>query len=240
MRLLWWRRPLHTSSIGEQTLKYYLYISDAKVDMLYPQIPQPLLKRIAAELQINLNVLGTGVGATLKTDQEATTRYSKLSVIVRYLEHNMVVGTLDAPGSYFKATLPMSWGPLHSYVSLPGQVVYFGGATERVVIGLGGSMKHLIGKQVSPESEVPWGSGLPDLLAALEMIPTGDMAGEPRDSGLALWEAASTTLRMQGPKQTVEFLAKTLLEGQVENVPGLGQLPVHVVLGTPIYVALAS
>ncbi|MGZ6304382.1 MAG: DUF7019 family protein, partial [Ktedonobacteraceae bacterium] len=37
-------------------MKYYIYISDAKVDMLYPQIHKPILKRIASSLNIDLNL----------------------------------------------------------------------------------------------------------------------------------------------------------------------------------------
>ena len=29
-------------------MKYYIYISGTKTDMLYPQIPKPLLKKIAS------------------------------------------------------------------------------------------------------------------------------------------------------------------------------------------------
>lgn len=42
-------------------MKYYIYISDTKVDMLYPQIPKPLLKRIASDLSIDLKLFGAEV-----------------------------------------------------------------------------------------------------------------------------------------------------------------------------------
>ena len=31
-------------------MKYYIYISDTKIDMLYPQIPKSLLKKVASNL----------------------------------------------------------------------------------------------------------------------------------------------------------------------------------------------
>ncbi len=33
-------------------------------------------------------------------------------VVVNYIENNMDVGTIDQPKTYFKGSLPMSWGPL--------------------------------------------------------------------------------------------------------------------------------
>ena len=41
----------------DDAVKYFLYISDAKVDMLFGQVPQKILKRIAAELTIDLKVV---------------------------------------------------------------------------------------------------------------------------------------------------------------------------------------
>ena len=38
-------------------LRFYVYVSDAKVDMLLAQIPQGLMKRFAAELTIDLKLL---------------------------------------------------------------------------------------------------------------------------------------------------------------------------------------
>ena len=36
---------------GVSAVKYYLYVSDAKVDMLYAQIPPSLLDGLSAELR---------------------------------------------------------------------------------------------------------------------------------------------------------------------------------------------
>lgn len=38
-------------------MKYYIYISSLKVDMLFEQLPAPLKKKIAAELKIDLKIL---------------------------------------------------------------------------------------------------------------------------------------------------------------------------------------
>ncbi len=146
MRLFWWRRSPRTSRPDEHTLKFYFYISDAKVDMLYRQIPQPLLKSIAAELNINITVLGTGVGTTLKPNQPEETRYSRLKVVQSYIEHHFDVGTVEAPRTYFKGALPMRWGPI-SAPSSPSETkwVFLAGSTGQTTLGLAGSRGHLIG-----------------------------------------------------------------------------------------------
>ena len=36
-------------------MRYYVYASAAKIDMLYSQIPQKLLTRIVGELKLDLN-----------------------------------------------------------------------------------------------------------------------------------------------------------------------------------------
>lgn len=94
----------------DSKMKYYLYVSDAKVDMLYSQIDKSLLKKIAVELSINLKPLGAGLGATIKQIQSEETRYSKLRLVVEYVEKHLDVGWIDGPETYFKGSLPMSWG----------------------------------------------------------------------------------------------------------------------------------
>ena len=42
-------------------MKYYLYISDAKLNMLYPQLPQKLFDRFTAELEANVHMVKGGL-----------------------------------------------------------------------------------------------------------------------------------------------------------------------------------
>lgn len=67
-------------------LKHYVYVSDTKIDMYYAQIPLPMLAGIAAELTIDLKVLGSGMGTSFKKEQVEKTRFDKLLVVVKYLE----------------------------------------------------------------------------------------------------------------------------------------------------------
>jgi hypothetical protein len=227
------------------TLKYYVYISDAKVDMLYPQIPKGRLRRLASELSINLKLLAAEISTTVKNDQSQETRYSKLRLIVKYIEKEAHVGTVDHPGTYFKGTLFMHWGRLEN-----SDTVYFTGTSVDLsnprspfstTLGLGGSLRHVIGNtdtlptQHAPEFNSP--SAAPVLLGALineiqlasspnQQIPS------PRDPSSILYAVSGMVGHMKGPPQRFEFLARTLLQ---EDYPVR-----RILLGTPIYVALAD
>jgi len=186
-------------------------------------------------------VLGAGLGATIKKEQSEETRYSKLKVVLSYIENHGDVGTIDAPGSYFKGTLPMAWGPLGAS---EGDIVYFGGSTDRTVVGLGGSMSHIIGTHKGAEQAILMGSALPDLVSVLTSTPAiGRLLGRSADpASMALLGGVTALAEMKGPKQPVEFLAKTLLHGPVpeRKRPAGENAPTYVVLGTPMYVALAG
>lgn len=151
----------------DNSLKYYIYISDAKLDMLYPQISQPLLKRIAGELNINLKLMGAELGTSIKDNQLEQTRYSKLRIVQEYIEKRFSVGTIDKPGeSYFKGTLRMRWGPIpglpayHPSTKNPpneGQDdnwVYFGGYSLKAIVGFLGSAAHIVGAD-NTQSQYP-------------------------------------------------------------------------------------
>jgi hypothetical protein len=225
--------------IKERAMKYYIYISDTKVDMLYPQIPKPVLKKIASNLSIDLKLFGAEVSVASKSSPSDETRYAKVRIVSEYIEKNLDVGSVDAPSTYFKGNLPMRWGPVHEGpgAGLYTGAVYFGGYTNRTVIGIGGSGINLIGS-VSGSSPVPTYrlmSGLPSLLQVLGNDPELNRKDATQEGALEIIEKA--THNLNGTTQQLEFLAKTLLQGRIFET---FRNEAYVVLGTPIYVALAD
>jgi hypothetical protein len=249
------------------SMKYYVYISDAKVDMLYSQIPKNMLDKIAVELGINLGIFS--LTAKGKGNQEES-RYEKLSVVVNYIENNMDVGTIDQPKTYFKGSLPMRWGPLW-----PGgheeakNLIYFGAETAETIVGLGGSEHHVIGNQKGESSPNSGKSLLPFMELALRkeldmsLITQrhhDDFNDRNRQEEIIFAGVVGATRSMKGAPQHLEFLAKRLLEGSHEAYKPefLGKTihlmkngePVepseeyeksyHVVLGSPLYVAMVD
>jgi hypothetical protein len=217
----------------DSKMKYYIYISEAKVDMLYSQIPQKLLKKIASELNIDLNFGIASIGATVKQNQTEETRYSKLRLVVEYIEKNFKVGWVEAPGTYFKGSLLMDWGLLdNSKSEQPSYAVYFGGSTDRTLFGMIGSTHHLIGNRSdAPKSNIVLyytPNEIAKALASETKLP------QPYDLSYFVRDA---TPDKEEQVQQLEFLAKTLLYQKKRNEEDEGW---NILLGSPIYVALVS
>ena len=125
-------------------MKYYVYISDSKVDMLLPQIPKDVKRKIATEYKFDLKVLS----ASRKTEvEEADNRITRLEAVCDFVRNYTNVGSVDEPDEYIDDDLSMKWGSLTNDYRGPAPplVVYFSGETERTICALGGSMRHVIG-----------------------------------------------------------------------------------------------
>jgi len=215
----------------------YLYVSETKIDMLYPQILKTILDNIDDESNIN-----TGFGSTLTANPDSgKTLYDKLDLVSSYIEKEGTVGTVDSPLQYFKGMLPMRWGSYGR--DEKSQLVYFGGITDAgTVLGLGGSMDDVLGKEKLSSHANP--NSLPFAIANklsvelnIPLIPGDKYEIEGQSRAFALndesyLEAASlATDQMEGSLQNLEFLAQKLIAGGDDR---------RVVLGTPIYVAVAG
>jgi hypothetical protein len=159
-------------------VKYYLYISDAKVDMLISQIPHEAKKKIATEWKVDLKLLSASRKAESEPDD---TRIARLEAVVSFIREYGDVGSVDAPGEYVADTLDMNWVQLRDSTgrarrsgipgltargdSPDGPIVYFGARTERTYICLGGSRKYSLGN-VEP-STAGNSSFAPALIAGL-------------------------------------------------------------------------
>lgn len=217
-------------------MEYYIYVSDTKVDMLYDQIPTRLRDKLATELKIDLKVLST----TFSEQPAEATRFSKLKVVTEFIEKHKLAGTVDSPAAYFRGTMQMRWGP-HP---LEQEMVYFGGMTDHTILGLIGSMKHIIGNQ--GDAFVHSFSGADALVAVLRMEQQMPIL----ESSSLLIEVYETTTYMEGPKQQLKFLAKRLADSNdyLDDEAFTYTYAIHrddnpekrILLGSPIYVALAD
>lgn len=126
-------------------MKYYLYVSTTKVEMLYAQIPSPTLKTIAGELKINLGVLS----GTLKTKEGSENLYSKTRVVSTYLAKNDQVGSIPFPKSYIADNLTFKWGILKDGRT---SLSFFGGVRNNTTLVLIGSSASLVGEDSNSDS----------------------------------------------------------------------------------------
>jgi hypothetical protein len=198
-----------------EQMKYYLYVSKFKVDMLWSQIPG-----IVNEGNVRHN-----------TQQ----LYTRLRAVVQYIDNTSEVGTIDDPKSYFRGKLPMSWAILGAPPAMGADdylesVVYFGGNTQKTVLGLGGSAKHLTGILESKSRVTMSNSSSTALLFKLSQELKQKGVIDEFDKPPPLHHVALTTKEVCAakPAEFVEFLAKKL------------NSEAGILLGTPIYVAIAD
>lgn len=211
------------------SFRYYLYISDAKIDMLLAQIDPSARYKRTSEVALGVGALKAKGAVEATSDQ-----VGRLERVVRHLNEHGDVGTVDEPGQFFWGILPMQWGPIADESG--SSLVYFGGRDERTVVGLGGSAGHVIGA-AQGEERPPSPSLLPVLLDALD-----DQAADPghdfdQADQAALGSVHRANSRLRGPVQNVEFLAKRLLSGPSPYPELDGRDDMTVLLGSPLYVA---
>lgn len=210
-------------------MKYYVYISATKVDMLYTQIPKKFLKNIAGTLTIDFKLIKTEFS---EIPPQETLIY-KLKIVEKYISNNEMVGTAEDSKNYIKDTLNMNWGPFSE------EMVYFACCKKNLVLGLGGSLKHVIGNVGNAVSNAH--STFPYIYAALKNkdIENDVVLSSTNQSfeSTVLSAVKIASSQMEGIEEKMSFLAKRLLcstgEGSNHN-----QVPRTTILGTPIYVAL--
>jgi hypothetical protein len=227
-------------------VKYYIYISDAKVDMLFPQVPHDIKKKVATEWKMDLKVLS----ASRKVETEGEdNRIARLETVVDFIQEYGKVGSVDDPDDYIADTLAMRWGMLTT--TPENSLAFFAADTDQTTVGLGGSAQHLLGRNGG--DEIRYNSLTPALLDCLfkELGWGADnfkgLGGtSERTAEIFLRAVHASAARMLGPKQSLEFLAKRLLYGTVEGVE-IDPLETSddtadrsVLLATPLYIALAD
>jgi hypothetical protein len=237
-------------------LKYYVYISDAKVDMLFAQVPRSFVATIAAELTVDLKV----VAIALKERPSDENRYSRLKIVAEYLRAHANITTLTAseepvtPNAYFAGELDMLWGIRRLEDGRrKNRVAYFTGRAPGYVVGLVGSPHHVLGVSAPPSTvgTTPASFGPLNILPKEMSALSADKGEEPEsasDARSRTSDAASHALRSvqmlehnaHGQSQRLEFLAKTLAYDDGHDIFAYPERPRLVcVLGSPIYVAMA-
>jgi hypothetical protein len=217
------------------------------VDKFYAQIPKPLLSRIIAKLTIDWPPLKVEVAE--RAIEESL--FLKLAVVLRHIEKETGVGTIDKPAKFFAGELPLHWGPYGDYWGKP-ELIFFGAYTRSTVLGLGGSLEHVLGAKPGPKmdsrSDTPW---LVDALLRHErgrrLWPNADdsrFRQVDREFQLQAVEVAvRETEKRRKPAEHMEFVAVKLDKGRVTgewNQPWAKKehkTQKWVLLGSPIYVA---
>ena len=228
-------------------IKYYLYRSDAKLRMLYPQIAGYDSRKTAMEWKATV---GVGSISRKVESQKAVDEDDMLEAVMRALEKAGEVGTVNEPKSYIKGTMPMRWGiygDRDMQEREDGPLVYFGGVDEKrgILLALGGSSKHVMGHAgATNTTSLSYTQFLVKALLSGIEYGSAQVAyfEDQRTNDAVICEAiAIAQHNIHPPTQTLEFFAKTLMTSEIHNAKRYIGIPeAKVILGTPLYVAVVS
>ena len=227
-------------------MKFYIYISDSKIDMLLAQIPREQKRKIATEFKFDLKVLSASRKSEVESEDN---RFVRLETVIAFIREYGNVGSVDDPNEYVQDELSMRWGP---YDAIDSPLVYFAGETEKTVVGLAGSKKHLIGNSMG-ESFICSYSYAPNILYYLRkelglslkwrekrVAKQLERFGEYQNKSDAYLSTIYSASRgASGPEQNLEFVAKRLLYGNSSRAWGEDSNRT-VLLATPLYVAMVD
>jgi hypothetical protein len=219
------RRPLSLavspSKGAAAMLKYYIYISKTKVDMLYPQIPPDFLAAAEAEVKVHLGVISTGLKS--RSPEPPKELAGRTGVLADYIRNHEDVGTPDAPQTWFQAVAQLRWGVVREYAS---DIALFGGRVGARTVALLGSSESILGAAETSEAQhAPFYYTLRFFNGVLE--GHAELARE-RPPNFSWRDAVDIGLRtLPKTEHQIEFLARVIhAEGDL-------------LVGTPLYVALA-
>ncbi|MFD3676434.1 DUF7019 family protein [Streptomyces sp. NPDC058613] len=226
-------------------LRYYVYISDGKLEMLFDQIDPGILKRISAEITVDLKVASIKLQ---EAESAGPSRNAKLRIVEQFIDKYHRVDDIEdierdtagresnqnADFEYVRGRIPMQWGLMDSMVVFRGRV----GSTTLV---LGGSPHHLLGEKPPEISRLmslapAMVRAFLELETALKTSPPGLVEQSSQmDAGARALDFAAEA-PFDGPTEHVEFLAVPMIWGGLTDRDGENY---QAILGTPLYVARA-
>jgi hypothetical protein len=231
-------------------MRYYVYLSETKLDMLHPQIAAPT-RVTTREVGVDIRV----VKSSRKTEQSAErSSYDRLQQVEDWIYANERVGSVEEPEAwiYGHLSLSMSYftdGQHPTPRDIDRGAVLFAGSGEKNALVLGGTGSHLVTARQpeNPSSGFLGYSNAVFLMRTLRAFhaDVGDFNGSagrhPEDlfsrelsRDLAVVHRRLTADNSNGvPLGTCEFLAKNLMRFD-QNKGG------SLILATPLFVALDS
>jgi hypothetical protein len=216
-------------------MRFFTYISDAKVDMLLPQVPHGVQQKLAAEVGFNFGVVSGKVGAEV---QPLESRVARLVVVEQHVRSTEHVEPPGADAKWIGGELSMS------SVDIGDGCLLFVGEADEWLLALGGSARHLAGGAAPRTAEITFSflhdiaSRLAELTAnepaMLDVIPERlhvDTLAPGVHQGAKAWAELITWcsgLHERSPQQRLGFLAKRLAAQQYGGR--------SVILASPLYI----
>jgi hypothetical protein len=204
-------------------IRYYVYISQTKLEILLPQIPARLLPSLEAEIKVNVGVLAAGVRKSVSDPSPELA--AKAGVLSDYLDKQSGwVGTVADPGRFVKGVAPLQYGVMQDYAA---ELVFFGGVVDGVKLALIGSPASLIGAAADATANHSLNYYVLKFLRDNAERTQGSSERERYEYEQAIDDALGVGV-LPPTRHKLEFLAKVVFHND------------NVLVATPIYVALAD
>lgn len=195
-------------------LRFFVYVSEQKLQMFLDQIDEPVRRSIAAELKVDLKLVSLKLNSSaIDQSQWERGRLAKLAVVEDVIARHHNVEGLAAKRGYFAASVEMDWMPCDD-----NETVLFCGYHGSLLVVLGGSVSNLWGR---PTSSGQLGSHPYTIKAAIRR------GGQMADPGADLEAAAAAICCTPQP---VRFLARAISRGPLPRGDA------EYLLGTPLFV----
>jgi hypothetical protein len=232
-------------------LKYYIYVSDAKVEMLANQLLAEEPSRSETSTQVGIKSL---LSLEHKTVHEGgSNMYKKLDAVLEWVRSYGDIGSIDAPGSYIGDMAPMHWGIYHIGANHPMQdlgdkaPVVFWTETASTYFLMFGSPIHLVGRNKAPAGVGLWSASDVVQYLLADVLNQSDALNEEgfhdsvcrriwgntyQDRLMVVWQQIKA---VSSPPATLDFVAKRLTAFNLSK-----QNEKSILIASPIYVALSE
>ncbi len=216
-------------------MRYFVYISDAKIDVLLPQVPGATQQKVATQLGFDIKLLSGSV-----TTEHATldSRVARLRTVETYLLDHAPIGTPDEPLAWVQGEMSARFIDLGL-----GGIIFIGGS-EAWRLALGGSAHHLVGGVKPEKIDIPM-SFAPQLAERIRYLaekkarailglPEGSVSVTTKNQGFDAWVELIGKARnlAVSPAQNIRFLAKRLASTRDRAM--------QITLASPLYVELVD
>lgn len=232
--------PLASECWRKSRMKYYLYISDSKIEMLYNQIATSTENSREASIGFDLKVLKGEIKQGRGVPENSVTR---LNEVVKALRDSDAVGSIDAPKKYIGGNLRMTWST-YGGIGDESPITFWSYSAPGIAMALAGSKYNLLGEQrpgtahshsLTPPM-VQWfldnlQDPVPETTKGLAEWDEGEL--DEYDIANGTWLAATQT---KGIKESTEFVARVLHDSKWPQ--GFrGSDAKRILLASPLYVA---
>lgn len=230
----------------ENTRRTYVYYSDAKILELRQQMPLSRWERATRRVtEVGGTVLGTGGKIGIGPPASEPILLTMQAVWIDLFDEGLI-GSFDEPEQFFYGRLVFYYG---IFDEVDPSVFFLVGATDRTIVGLGGSKKHVRGfrgREIPVADDAQAVVMEPDvatLIYTASETPsqgsTESLTAEPGEDIRANHVAGlyKNWQFWRGRKMEFEILARRELLSPVS--PPYVESPKNVLIGSPIFVAQA-